>query len=73
MAVTARDGAVWRSGGEASGGVAKSQTTLQTLALRPSPHGDLAGEMDLVVQIDECRQRSSVVRIPATLNMCRTR
>lgn len=48
-------------------GVAKSQTTVQTLALRPNPQGDLIGEMDLVVQTDECAQRGSVIRVPAKL------
>ncbi|SOX53050.1 protein kinase, partial [Mycobacterium ahvazicum] len=48
-------------------GLAKSQTTVQTLALRPNPQGDLVGEMDLVVQTDECGQRGSVIRVPATL------
>ncbi|CQD10603.1 serine/threonine protein kinase [Mycobacterium lentiflavum] len=48
-------------------GIAKSQTTVQTLALRPNPQGDLVGEMDLVVQTNECGQRGSVVRVPATL------
>jgi serine/threonine protein kinase, bacterial len=48
-------------------GVAKSQTTVQTLALRPNAQGDLVGEMDLVVQTDECGQRGSVVRVPAQL------
>lgn len=49
-------------------GPAKSQTTVQTLVLRPNPQGDLVGEMELVVQSDECGQRASVVRIPAKLD-----
>lgn len=48
-------------------GAAKSQTTVQTLSLRPNAQGDLVGEMDLVVQTDECGQRGSVVRVPAQL------
>ncbi|MEZ0353564.1 serine/threonine-protein kinase [Mycobacterium sp. pR1184] len=48
-------------------GLVKSQTTVQTLALRPNPQGDLVGEMDLVVQTDECGQRGSVIRVPATM------
>ncbi|MFP1151872.1 protein kinase domain-containing protein [Mycobacterium sherrisii] len=51
-----------------SGGPAKSQTTVQTLVLRPNPQGDLVGEMELVAQSDECAQRASVVRIPAKLD-----
>lgn len=49
-------------------GIAKSQTTVQTLVLRPNAQGDLVGEMDLVVQTDECGQRGSVVRVPAHLS-----
>ena len=49
-------------------GIAKSQTTVQTLVLRPNPQGDLVGEMELVVQTDECGQRASVVRVPAKLS-----
>ncbi|OBA58283.1 serine/threonine protein kinase [Mycobacterium sp. 1100029.7] len=48
-------------------GIAKSQTTVQTLVLRPTPQTDLVGEMELVVQTDECGQRGSVVRVPAKL------
>lgn len=49
-------------------GIAKSQTTVQTLVLRPNATGDLVGEMELVVQTDECGQRASVVRVPAKLS-----
>lgn len=52
----------------ATSGAAKSQTTVQTLVLRPNPQGDLVGEMELVVQTNECGQRASVVRIPAKLS-----
>lgn len=48
-------------------GITKSQTTVQTLALQPNPQGDLVGEMELVVQTDECGQRGSVVRVPAKM------
>ncbi|CDO87858.1 hypothetical protein AWC29_03090 [Mycobacterium triplex] len=48
-------------------GITKSQTTVQTLALRPNPQGALVGEMELVVQTDECGQRGSVVRVPARM------
>jgi serine/threonine protein kinase, bacterial len=48
-------------------GVANSQTTVQTLVLRPNPQGDLVGEMELGVQTDECRQRGSMIRVPAKL------
>jgi serine/threonine protein kinase, bacterial len=69
------DGGQWQSRPEVvpfacvgPSGVAKSQTTVQTLVLRPTLHTDLIGEMDLVVQTDECGQRGSVVRVPAKLS-----
>jgi serine/threonine-protein kinase len=49
-------------------GAARTETTVQTLVLRPNPQGDLVGEMELVVQTDECAQRASVVRVPAKLS-----
>jgi serine/threonine-protein kinase len=49
-------------------GLAKTQTTVQTLVLRPNPQGDLVGEMELAVQTDECGQRGSMVRVPAKLS-----
>jgi serine/threonine-protein kinase len=47
--------------------VPKSETTVQTLVLRPNPQGDFVGEMELVVQTGECGQRGSTVRVPARL------
>jgi serine/threonine-protein kinase len=49
-------------------GPAKTETTVQTLVLRPNPQGDLVGEMELAVQTDECGQRGSMVRVPAKLS-----
>jgi serine/threonine-protein kinase len=45
-------------------GAAQTQTMTQVLVLRPAPHGDLVGEMDVTVQSNECGQKSAVVRVP---------
>ena len=46
-------------------GIAQTQTTTQVLSLRPQSEGDLIGEMDVIVQTNECSQRGSTLRIPA--------
>lgn len=65
-------GGQWRSRPETTkfpcigpNGVASTQTTVQVVALRPEPEGNLAGEMTVTVKTDECSQQGGVIRIPA--------
>ena len=48
-----------------SNGVPGVQTTTQVLSLRPQPQGDLAGEITVIVQSNECGQQGAVLRAPA--------
>ena len=51
----------------------KTHATTQVLSLRPQPQGELAGEMTVTVQTNECGQRGAVVRIPAVAHPQRRR
>lgn len=64
-------GGQWRSRPETTkfpcigpNGVASTQTTVQAVALRPEPEGNLAGEMTVTVKTNECSQQGGVIRIP---------
>jgi serine/threonine-protein kinase len=46
-------------------GIAGTHATTQVLSLRPQPQGDLAGEMTVTVQSNECGQQGAVLRTPA--------
>ena len=46
-------------------GVDGMHTTTQVLSLRPQPQGDLAGEITVIVQSNECGQQGAVLRAPA--------
>jgi serine/threonine protein kinase, bacterial len=50
-------------------GVAGMHDTTQVLSLRTQPQGELAGEMTVTVQSNECAQKGGVLRAPAVATL----
>jgi len=50
-------------------GVTGMHDTTQVLSLRPQPQGELAGEMTVTVQSNECAQKGGVLRAPVVATL----